>query len=358
MSETKIRVRRSLFSWNDYLKFFLLIAAVVSISFTVFFHFWNIRFENYALSAVITFGNVLFITLIATAVYGLWKYYRIVKPVNRILEGTERISNGDFTQKIPLIHKKEESFNEFDLIIQNLNRMSNDLSGIETLRTDFIANVSHELKSPLAVIQNYAVLLQSGDLSKEEISEYSRSITESARHLSGLISNILKLNKLENQDIFPEFKEFDLSEQVIQSILNYESIWESRNISIDTDIEDNVRITGDEDLLSAVWNNLLSNALKFTEDNGEIKVSLKKDGEWTTVVIQDNGCGMDQKTMEHIFEKFYQGDTSHAAKGNGLGLALVKRILDIHGADITVESNVGQGSTFTVTLKNKNNNGR
>ena len=350
MSGQKPRVRQSLFSWKDYMKFFLLIAGVVTASFILFFRFWNIEINNIWLSAVITFGNVLFITLIATAVYGLWKYFNIIRPVNRILETTERIRSGNFSEETPLIHKNEANFNEFDLIIQDLNRMAKELSGIETLRTDFISNVSHELKTPLSSIQNYAVLLQSEDLSKEEIREYSKNITESSRHLSELISNILRLNKLENQELFPDVKEYDLSEQLIQSILRYESVWEEKNIDIDTQIDDGIRIHADESLMEIVWNNLISNAVKFTPENGIIRVSLKRDGKRTTVTVSDNGAGMSEETVSHIFEKFYQGDTSHAAKGNGLGLALVKRILDIHKADINVESAVGKGSTFTVTL--------
>ena len=350
MSAQKPRVRQSLFSWKDYMKFFLLIAGVVTASFILFFRFLNIEINNIWLSAVITFGNVLFITMIATAVYGLWKYFNIIRPVNRILETTERISSGNFSEETPLIHKNEANFNEFDLIIQDLNRMAKELSGIETLRTDFISNVSHELKTPLSSIQNYAVLLQSEDLSKEEIREYSINITESSRHLSELISNILRLNKLENQELFPDVKEYDLSEQLIQSILRYESVWEEKNIDIDTQIDDGIRIHADESLMEIVWNNLISNAVKFTPENGTIRVSLKRDGKRTSVTVSDNGAGMSEETVSHIFEKFYQGDTSHAAKGNGLGLALVKRILDIHKADINVESAVGEGSAFTVTL--------
>lgn len=356
MSEKRYRVRRSLFSWGDYLRFFLLIASVVTVSFILFFRFWNIPTDHITLSAVINFGNVLFITLIATFIYGIWKHFHIAKPLNRILEATERISSGDFSQQIPLLHKNEDSYNEFDLIINDLNRMSRELSGIETLRTDFIANVSHELKSPLAAIQNYAVLLQSEDLSPQEIKEYSRAITESSKHLTELISNILKLNKLENQDIFPEFSDYDLSEQLIQCILGFETILEEKNINIETDIEDGVSVNADESLMELVWNNLISNAVKFTKENGKIRFSLSRTQEGVTVVVTDNGEGMDPETCQHIFEKFYQGDTSHAVKGNGLGLALVKRILDIHHGEIHIESQRGEGSTFTVILPIKQSN--
>ena len=241
-----------------------------------------------------------------------------------------------------------EVFNQIGLAI---NKMAEELSGTETLRTDFIANVSHELKTPLAVMGNYATMLQRPGITEEEKNDYAKAISEAARKLAQLITNILKLNKLENQQIFPQPKEFDLGEQLCECLLVFEDAWEARNLEIETDIQDDVRIQSDPELLSLVWNNLISNAVKFTPDGGTIGLSLKTEGSSVIVQVRDTGCGIKPEVGQHIFEKFYQGDTSHATQGNGLGLALVKRVMDILGGEIGVQSVYGEGSTFTVKLK-------
>ena len=342
------RLKNSLLSWTDYFGFFFLIAGSITACFFLFFRFANYTDLDIDLSVIVTFGNVLFITFLSTFIYGIWRHFNISIPVSRILEGTDRIKEGELGVEIQRVHKNEQRSNEFDIIIDNLNTMSKDLRGIETLRTDFISNVSHELKAPLATIQNYSTLLQSDDLTSAERQEYARNIIDSSKHLSELITNILKLNKLENQEIFPEKKKYDVSEQLVQCILSFENIWESKNIDLRTDIEENILIEADEELMSIVWNNLLSNAAKFTPDEGIVWVSIKRESNEVKVIVEDSGIGMDEDTVQHIFEKFYQGDTSHSVKGNGLGLALAKRILDIENMDIKVQSVPGQGSRFTV----------
>ena len=241
-----------------------------------------------------------------------------------------------------------EGFNQIGMAI---NAMAAELAGTETLRTDFIANVSHELKTPLAVMGNYATMLQRPDITEEERCEYAKAISEATRKLAQLITNILKLNKLENQQIFPQPKEFDLSEQLCECLLVFEDAWEAKHLEIETDIQDNVRIKSDPELLSLVWNNLISNAVKFTPDGGTIGLSLKTEDGSVVVQVRDTGCGMKPEVGQHIFEKFYQGDTSHATQGNGLGLALVKRVVDILNGEIGVQSVYGTGSTFTVKFK-------
>jgi signal transduction histidine kinase len=228
--------------------------------------------------------------------------------------------------------------------------MTQELSGMETMRTDFIANVSHELKTPLAVIQNYGTLLQQTDLPAEKRLEYARAITDSSRSLANMISNILKLNKLENQTIYPASVTFDLGEQLCECLVGLEDVWDKKGLEIDADVEENVRVKADPELLTLVWNNLFSNAIKFTDEGGKISLSMKSENGMAVVKISDTGCGISPEVGKHMFEKFYQGDTSHASKGNGLGLALVKRVIDITGGDISVSSEVGKGSTFTVML--------
>ncbi|MBP3309605.1 MAG: HAMP domain-containing histidine kinase, partial [Ruminococcus sp.] len=301
-------------------------------------------------------GNVILISLLFTAIDAVRRKLMVERPTKRIISAGEKITGGDFSVRIEPFGDNYvyESFNS---IIDCFNKMAEELGSVETLRTDFIANVSHELKTPLAVMQNYGTMLQAPDLPDEKRIEYAKGITDNSRRLASLITNILKLNKLENQQIFPVFNRFDLSEQLCQSLLQFEEIWEQKSIDIETDIEDSIYINSDPELLSLVWNNLLSNAFKFTESNGTVYVSLSADDEYATVKISDTGCGISAETGKHIFEKFYQGDTSHAMRGNGLGLALVKRVVDIMQGEITVESEVGKGSTFTVSLKRGDSNG-
>ena len=220
---------------------------------------------------------------------------------------------------------------------------------MEALRTDLIANVSHELKTPLAVIRNYGTMLQSPGLADEQRIEYARAVTEQSR-LAGLVTNILRLDRLEDQKIYPAVKRYDLVEQLAECLLQFEGIWENKGIDIETDMEEGVSVDADGELLALVWNDLFSNALKFTEAGGTVSLSLKTEGDLAAVRVSDTGCGISPEADRHMFEKFYQGDTSHATQGNGLGLALVKRVVDIIGGDISVESEVGKGSTFTVRI--------
>ncbi|MBQ8926891.1 MAG: HAMP domain-containing histidine kinase, partial [Oscillospiraceae bacterium] len=198
--------------------------------------------------------------------------------------------------------------------------------------------------------QNYAELLQYPDITEQERIEYAAAISAASKRLTELITNILKLNKLENQQIYPDVRPYDLSEQLCTCLLDFESEWERRHINIEPVLDEEITVCADPDLLSLVWHNLLSNALKFTEEGGTVGITLHAEGGYAVVSVSDTGCGISPETGRHIFDKFYQGDTSHAAKGNGLGLALVKRIIDITDAQISVESEVGKGSTFTVRL--------
>ena len=197
-------------------------------------------------------------------------------------------------------------------------------------------------------------MLQQADISDADRMEYAKAISVSSRRLAALITNILKLNKLENQQIFPQHEFFDLSGQFCENLLQFEDVWERKNLNIETEIEDDVSVCSDAELLSLVWNNLISNAVKFTPTGGTVRVSLQADETHVTVSVSDTGCGMTPEVGRHIFEKFYQGDTSHATQGNGLGLPLVKRVVDILQGEISVLSTPGQGSTFTVKIRRNN----
>ncbi len=301
-------------------------------------------------AAKLTFLNILFLSLVCTVIDGVRRRYLVERPVKRIVAAAEKIMRGDLATRIPPTEGPLDHYGDFQPVVEYFNRMAEELSGIETLRTDFISNVSHELKTPLAVMQNYATMLQQPDLPEEKRIEYAKSVGEASRRLADLITNILKLNKLENQQIFPDKQKFNLGEQLCGCLLGFENIWESKELHIDTEIEDDVYVEADSELLALVWNNLFSNAMKFTGPGGSVSLRLQADGDSAVVQVSDTGCGVSPEAGAHIFEKFYQGDTSHAAQGNGLGLALVKRVVDIHGGDISVQSAAGVGSTFTVRL--------
>jgi signal transduction histidine kinase len=225
-----------------------------------------------------------------------------------------------------------------------------ELQQNEVLKTDFISNVSHEIKTPLAVIQNYSTLLQDETLDKATRDNYAKTLIGASKRISDLITNILKLNKLENQEIKEKPAIFNLTEALADSVVGFETLIESKNIELNCDF-DEVSVYSSKSLLEIVWNNLLSNAIKFTPYGGKIDVILKATGKNVEVVVRDNGCGMTPEVGAKIFEKFYQGDTSHATAGNGLGLALVKKVIDILGGEISVSSEVQKGSTFTILLK-------
>ena len=351
----KLTFRGALKAVYSYALFFLTVGFTVSCCMMLFLNTlagtMGLEFtaENIADAAKLTFGNVALITLLFAVIDFVRRKLTVDRPVKKITDAAEKIMQGDFSVRIePAKGMAMEGFNQIGMAI---NAMAQELSGTETLRTDFIANVSHELKTPLAVMDNYAAMLQHPGISEEEKKEYAKSISEAARRLAQLITNILKLNKLENQQIFPQTGEFDLGEQLCGCLLQFEDAWERKNLNIETDIDDDIRIHSDAELLSLVWNNLISNAVKFTPEGGTIGVRLKAENGYVVVAVSDTGCGITPEVGQHIFEKFYQGDTSHATQGNGLGLALVKRVVDILNGEINVQSVYGQGSTFTVKFK-------
>lgn len=330
--------------------FFVLIGFTLTCNFLLFFNYTDMEPNKVRFAALVTFGNMAFLALIFAVADVIRRYFTVKRPMKRIQEGIDRVMGGDFKTEISYLYH-QGSDNEFDEIIAGLNKMIKELGSVETLRTDFISNVSHEMKTPLAVIQNYGTLLQMQELSEEKRFEYAQNITVQTRRMSGLITNILKLNKLENQQIYPNRTDFDLGEQLCECMLSFEEAWEKKEIEIDADIEEGVMVYEDPELLMLVWNNLLSNAVKFTEPGGKVGLYLISEDDTAVVRVSDTGCGMSAETGKNIFQKFYQGDTSHAVQGNGLGLALVKRVIDISGAAISVSSKLGEGSTFTVKIE-------
>ena len=339
-----------------YLLFFLLVAFLVTCSTMLFVSILadtlNIEFTNANINvaAKLTFANVIFLSILFTFIDAIRRKLTTEKITKHIAEAVKKVVQGDFNVRIASVNQfgADEKFNE---IIDCFNMMTEELAGVETLRTDFIANVSHEMKTPLSVMQNYGTLLQAPDLDEDRRIEYAKGITDASRRLANMMTNILKLNRLEKQQIYPKTEQYDLGEQLCECLLQYETVWEKKNIELETAIAEDVKVNTDSELLSLVWNNLFSNAFKFTPEGGKVSVILETTNHHAIVKVKDTGCGMTAEVGAHIFEKFYQGDTSRATQGNGLGLALVKRVVDIMHGEINVESSLGKGSVFTVKFR-------
>ena len=270
-------------------------------------------------------------------------YYNKIKI---FCDAANAVAQGNFSFRIPTYFVKPKSV--MDFLAVNFNKMLVEISSLENMRNDFIADVSHEIKTPLSVIQGYADLLQSKGLSDEKRAEYTYRLSLAIESLTNLVTNILKLNKIENQGIVQK-KRFSLDEQLRRCVLGFENKIEEKNLNLNIDLEDTY-IESDEALLEIVWNNLISNAVKFTPFGGEIAISLKANNGKSVVTISDNGCGMSQETLERCFEKFYQGDSSHSQQGNGLGLALVKQVVNMLEGEVRVASVLGEGTEFTVII--------
>ena len=345
------RVNAGYMSIKDYLIMFFTLSAING------FHMWifvilersglmetNIRFSINLLMLYIMIMAAVFFAGIAIVRHVLWN-----RPMRTISQAAKKIAMGDFTVRIPPLRKDgKKDLNE--VMFDDFNIMAEELATIETLKNDFISNVSHEIKTPLSIIQSYATALQKENLQSDERMDYTEIIIEATQRLTAMVANILKLNKLENQEIMPAAESFDLGEQLRQCAVAFEELWEQKNINFEADL-DEINVCYDASMLEIVWNNLLSNAIKFTNPGGSIFVSLKVQDDFAVVAVTDTGIGIDKDTQKRIFDKFYQGDTSHSQEGNGLGLALVKKTMDLLGGTIAVESEKGVGTTFRVFLK-------
>ncbi len=334
-------------------KFKLWILFAVTVAFTMasaffltgFLAYWSFRANLImedgfrAWLPLISFGIAaimvsVFLTLLVSS--------RFFRPIEHLIRALEQVTAGDFRVRLPE--------NAYDLEIAemniNFNKMVKELKSMEMLQADFIQNVSHEIKTPLSAIEGYASLLCSEELS-EEGKQYLERILESTKRLSYLTGNILKLSKLENQQIISEKQQFSLDEQLRQAVLLLEPFWDKKNLIMDIDLSE-VYFYGSEELLFQVWTNLLSNAIKFTPKGGSISIRLEQGIHDIHVDIQDTGIGMTEEVQSHIFDKFYQGEKNRNMEGNGLGLALVKKIIELCDGTISVKSQPDHGSVFTV----------
>lgn len=262
-----------------------------------------------------------------------------------ISEASKKVAKGDFNVQID----ENMKVKELREMSHNFNLMIRELAGMEMFRNDFISNVSHEFKTPLSAIEGYTTLLQTPNLPEDKKQFYISKILYNTNRLSELTGHILLLSRLENQNISIPKSTFSLDEQIRQIILLFERDWTEKNIDLDINLEQ-INYLGNEELLAQVWQNIIGNALKFTNPNGKIKVFMESNDKYIVIDIIDNGIGIDEATQARIFEKFYQGDKSHTIKGNGLGLALSKQIIELHNGFISVSSQKDKGSKFTISL--------
>lgn len=344
------RVKRRSFSWLRFFTIFLiLLSLAVGQTLIVLKHYGNTN-----IIPPLLLNSIIWYWAIVAAIYS-WIAtvsirFRYEKPMRKISNATRQVASGDFSVQLHPQHG-ESSLDYMDVAFLDFNKMVQELSSIEILKNDFVSNVSHEIKTPLAVIQNYATLLQSDALTKEQHKEYSQVIFGAAEQLSVLVTNVLRLSKLENQTITQIPKAYDVCGQLDDCILSFADQLEQKQIDFSAETEDKAMVMADESLVEIIWNNLLSNAIKFTKPGGKITLTQTSNNDSIIVSLRDNGCGMDEETVKHIFEKFYQGDTSHRQQGNGLGLALVKRVIDLIGGEIAVTSELHKGTTFTVIIR-------
>ena len=348
MTEKDARIKKEVFPVAVFVITLIFFAVITTIQMKIIGRYIDIASIR-PIETIAIFG-FWFLASVFFTFFVSWQIRRnYQEPLERISAAAKKVAEGDFSVYLKPQHTLDQA-DCLDVLVEDFNKMVEELGSIETLKTDFFSNVSHEFKTPLSVIYSNAELLQkSGQLSEEQ-RESEENILHSSRRLSDLIQNMLKLNKLEKQTILPAVETYDVCAQLCECAVQFENRWEEKDIEFEADLEDSAYISADPGLMELVWNNLLSNAVKFTPAGGTITLSQSTDDTDVVISVTDTGCGMTPETMEHIFYKFYQGDSSHATNGNGLGLALVKRIVELSDAGISVNSKPGEGSVFTVRI--------
>lgn len=321
----------------------LIATIIVGALMYILFDIGILNQENINSIMVLPILTLIALTIIG-AVVSAFSSKLILKNIREFIEGTEKLSRGDFSVRINIKHPSE-----FKILSENFNLMAKELGGIEVLRTDFINNFSHEFKTPIISIKGFAEILKDDNLPKDERNEYLDIIIEESKRLTTLSNNVLNLSKIENVAILKDTKVFNIGEQLRQAILILHSKFENKNILLDINIGD-YNINGSKEMLNQVWINLLDNAVKFNRENGIISIALKKKEDNIIITISDNGIGISKEALPKVFDKFYQGDTSHSTLGNGLGLAMVKKIIELHNGTIKCDSLHLRGTRFTITL--------
>lgn len=325
------------------LVFLILILTMFFIGFfaVLLFHLGIVKTQKISVLFFIFAITSILIGTIISKIVGKRPIHMIIE----ISEATKEVAKGNFDIRL----NENPYASELYTMTHNFNLMIKELANTEMFRNDFIENVSHEFKTPLAAIEGYVTLLQNKSLSEQKRMEYTQKILYNTKRLSSLTGNILLLSRLEHQEIDTQKERYSLDEQLREVILLFEDQWNTKQLELDIEL-DSIDYYGNRILLSQVWQNILGNAMKFVSDHGQIWISLHQKEGSIVISITDDGIGMSPDVMQRIYEKFYQGDPSRAASGNGLGLTLAKRIVDLHEGTITASSKEGEGTTFTVSL--------
>lgn len=324
--------------------FFVFVATfIIALAITIFLNYIGYVKHSDMTKALPFFGFVGFCILLGTSLTAFLSK-KALNPIRTVIDATHKVADGDFSVKVNI-----KGIGELEELSQSFNKMTYELSSIETLRSDFVNNFSHEFKTPIVSIRGFAKLLKENNLTEEERQEYLHIIMTESERLAALSTNVLALSKYEHLEIISDKMPFRLDEQIRKTIVLMEPKWSAKDITVNVEL-DNVTFSGNEDLTQQIWVNLIDNAIKFSHNGSAIHISLSNKTEQIEFAIQDEGIGMDSQTKARLFDKFYQGDISHAKQGNGLGLPLVKRIVQLCSGTIYVESAKDEGSKFTIIL--------
>jgi len=329
--------------------FAVLIAVIIAASMVLTYGIIYIllKFRIGTLTAIITSSTYMgiFSTILGIGI-AAYTSTKMLSPIVKINDAAKKVARGDFSVRL----EEKSIAKEIEEIATSFNIMVKELSNTETLRSDFVSNVSHEFKTPLSAIEGYATLLQDERSSKEEQAQYVSRILENTSRLSKLTQSILSLSQLENQEIVLQQESYMLDEQIRRVLLGYEPLWEEKELNIDLALEA-TQYYGSKSLLAQVWSNLIDNAIKFSRKGGTLSIGCRDVDGKVVVRVADTGIGMSEEVRLHAFDKFYQGERSHTVQGSGLGLALVRRIVTLCGGTIELRSREGKGTEITVTLK-------
>ena len=340
--------RRSPHSFNALLILYLMMILLLSGVLTGTSYFL-LFFFGFFPGVLLSHFGMPFMAILMVIVFAMMISVQVgrskLKPISELVSAMERVSRGDFSARVDV----EDAPGEMGTLVNSFNDMAQELGSIEMFRKDFINNFSHEFKTPIVSIRGFAKQLERDDLTDEQRREYAAIIVSESERLANMSSNILLLTKLENQQIITDKAKYRLDEQLRSCILLLEKQWEAKNIDLSLNL-DEVDYVGNEEMMSHIWVNLIGNAVKFSEPDGLIEISCERADGAVRVEVRDHGVGMDEATQKRIFEKFYQGDSAHATEGNGLGLSLARRIVDLCGGTIEVHSRVGEGTAFIVKL--------
>lgn len=325
----------------------LIAVLLVGICMKIFYH--------QTVTPILLFGLCLIICCVTVCLTGISLFIRtksITRPITRVSDATVQIAKGDFKIRIPHITEKRKGYtyeNELDELVENLNKMASELEGMDYMRKDFMSNVSHEVKTPVAAITGFSEILLDGNLTEEDQREYLTLVHQESLRLSDLCENMLRMSRLDHQEIIAVNDEIRLDEQIRKCVILLSEKWQMKNIEFVLDLPA-VIIVSKKNLLMQVWMNLIDNAMKYSENNSKIEIELSGNESEISVSIRDHGIGISPEKQSKIFERFYQCEESHKKQGSGLGLSIVKRILELLSGTIRYESRCGEGTKVTVVL--------